>query len=789
MAGSFGGSVKLTCESEYRKALQQITSELRVMASQMQIVTATYGKNDTSVEGLTARNKVLNEQIEKQKEKVDTLKQALEKSKTEYGENSNKTLDWQTKLNKAEAELIKMNNEVEENEQAMKESGKATEENADSMEQFSDSTDDAGKSALSLGDIIKANLISEAIIGGIKALSNAVLGMGKSFVGALSDGVKYNSMIEDYAMSFQTMTGSADKANEMMDEIKKTAKETPFEIEGMADTVKQMMAYGIEADKSIEITKLLGDVSQGNMEKMNSLGYAMGQISSAGKLNGQDLRQLINAGFNPLEEISQRTGESMESLKDKMSKGEITYQMVEDSLKAITGEGGRFENAMINASRTFSGQVDMMEEGWTNFKGILSSGVTDILAKTVMPAVNSVLDSGTTLLEAVLGGDQAQIDEAKTQLVDNITTLVQNVSDQLPSLLQTFGTIIENVLPVLEQALPQVLQIALQIVPNIINGILTALPSLIPVVLNIVTTLVDVILQNLPMILQAGIDILLELIKGIAETLPTLIPTIVDAVILIAETIIDNIDLIIDAGIDIIFGLIDGIINALPRLIEKIPVIIDKLVNAITNNLPKIIQAGITLIIKLAEGLIKAIPQLVAQIPQIISSIVKGLLSGLGQLAEVGLNLVKGLWNGISNATGWILDKIKGFGESVLNGIKSFFGIHSPSTLFRDEIGKNLAYGVGLGFEDGMDKVVEEMQDALPTEFETNANMSINNKSILDGMHNSDLSFMRILGDFLSKFEKIYTAPNIVINTNDLNQEKLDLIFRDIDRRFGLSYN
>lgn len=789
MADSFGGSVKLKGESEYRKALQQITSELRVMASQMQIVTATYGKNDTSVEGLTARNKVLNEQIEKQKEKVDTLKQALEKSKTEYGENSNKTLDWQTKLNKAEAELIKMNNEVEENEQAMKDSGKATEENADSMEQFSDSTDDAEKSALSLGDIIKANLISEAIIGGIKALSNAVLGMGKSFVGALSDGVKYNSMIEDYAMSFQTMTGSADKANEMMDEIKKTAKETPFEIEGMADTVKQMMAYGIEADKSIEITKLLGDVSQGNMEKMNSLGYAMGQISSAGKLNGQDLRQLINAGFNPLEEISQRTGESIDSLQDKMSKGEITYQMVEDSLKAITGEGGRFENAMINASRTFSGQVDMMEEGWTNFKGILSSGVTDLLAKTVMPAVNNVLDSGTTLLEAVLGGDQAQIDEAKTQLVDNITTLVQNVSDQLPSLLQTFGTIIENVLPVLEQALPQVLQIALQIVPNIINGILTALPSLIPVVLNIVTSLVDVILQNLPMILQAGIDILLELIKGIAETLPTLIPTIVDAVILIVETIIDNIDLIIDAGIDIIFGLIDGIINALPRLIEKIPVIIDKLINAITNNLPKIIQAGITLIIKLAEGLIKAIPQLVAQIPQIISSIVNGLLSGLGQLAEVGLNLVKGLWNGISNATGWILDKIKGFGESVLNGIKSFFGIHSPSTLFRDEIGKNLAYGVGLGFEDGMDKVVEEMQDALPTDFETNANMSINNKSILDGMQNNDLSFVRILGDFLSKFEKIYTAPNIVINTNDLNQEKLDLIFRDIDRRFGLSYN
>lgn len=789
MAGSFGGSVKLTGESEYRRALQQITSELKVMSSQMQIVTATYGKNDTSVEGLTARNKVLNEQIETQKQKVDTLKQALESSQAQYGENSNKTLDWQTKLNKAEAELINMNKEVEQNEKTMKESGNATNENSKNMDKFSDSTDNAGKHALSLGDIIKANLVSEAIIGGIKSLSNAVVGMGKSFVGAVADGVNYNSMIEDYTMSFQTMTGSADEAQQMMNEIKQTAKETPFEIEGMADTVKQMMSYGIEGQKSIELTKLLGDVSQGNMEKMNSLGYAMGQISSAGKLNGQDLRQLIDAGFNPLEEISSRTGESMQSLQDKMSKGEITYQMVEDSLRAITGEGGRFENAIINASKTFSGQTDMMKEGWSNLTGILASGITNVLSQNIMPAINSVLDSGTNLLQAVLGGDETQIEEARTKLVEDITSLVQSATEQLPTILGTFGTIIQNILPVLQQALPQILQLALQIIPNIVNGILTTLPSLMPVVLNIITTLVNIIIQNLPMILQAGIDILLQLIQGITQTLPTLIPTIVNAVILIVQTLIDNIGLIIDAGINIILALIDGIINALPQLISNIPVIIDKLIVAITNNLPKIIQAGITLVIKLAEGLIKAIPQLVSQIPQIISAIVNGLLNGLGQLADVGLNLVKGLWNGISNATGWILDKIKGFGQSVLNGIKSFFGIHSPSTLFRDEIGKNLAFGVGLGFEDGMDQVVKEMQDALPTDFDTNANMSINNKQVLESIPNNNISFANMFNEFLSRFEKIYTVPNITINTNDLNQEKLDLIFRDIDRRFGLSYN
>ena len=109
--------------------------------------------------------------------------------------------------------------------------------------------------------------------------------------------------------------------------------------------------------------------------------------------------------------------------------------------------------------------------------------------------------------------------------------------------------------------------------------------------------------------------------------------------------------------------------------------------------------------------------------------------------------------------------------------------------MFRDEIGKNLAFGVGLGFEDGMDEIVKEMQDALPTDFDTNANMSINNKQVLESIPNNNISFANMFNEFLSRFEKIYTVPNITINTNDLNQEKLDLIFRDIDRRFGLSYN
>ena len=169
---------------------------------------------------------------------------------------------------------------------------------------------------------------------------------------------------------------------------------------------------------------------------------------------------------------------------------------------------------------------------------------------------------------------------------------------------------------------------------------------------------------------------------------------------------------------------------------------------AISNNLPKLIEAGITLTIKLAEGLIKAIPQLISKIPQIINSLVNGIknyyskifqiggellnkvkdgiVSGISKMGEVGRNLVQGLWNGINNAKQWVLDKIKGFGKSILDGIKSIFGIHSPSTVFRDEVGKNLALGLGEGFTEEMKNVASDMQGAIPSSFDTQINGSYN---------------------------------------------------------------
>lgn len=248
-----------------------------------------------------------------------------------------------------------------------------------------------------------------------------------------------------------------------------------------------------------------------------------------------------------------------------------------------------------------------------------------------------------------------------------------------------------------------------EIITNFVNGIVTALPQLIEQGSQLLQTIINVINANLPAIVQAGISIISTLVIGLAQQLPTLIPMALDTILILTEALLDNIDLLIDAGIALIVGLAEGLINAIPKLIEKAPVLIEKLLTAIAKNLPKILEMGIKLLVELAMGLIKAIPQLVSKIPQIITAIIKALGEGLKGMADVGKNLVQGLWNGISNMIGWIKEKIQGFGESVLNGLKSFFGIHSPSTVMRDIVGKNIALGIGVGFSNEIANVEKSM--------------------------------------------------------------------------------
>lgn len=275
---------------------------------------------------------------------------------------------------------------------------------------------------------------------------------------------------------------------------------------------------------------------------------------------------------------------------------------------------------------------------------------------------------------------------------------IQSVIDSVLSFteitMNSVSEIVPRMVESLSLALPQIVEAGTGILTSLLQGMTENQETIITSILQVITTLTNTVLENLPLILEVGIQILTSLIAGIAQNLPTLIPTIVDCVILMVETLIDNLDLLVDAGIQLLLAVIDGIIEALPRLIEKAPVIIQKLINALIENFPKIVKTGGEMLGKLVMGIIGSIAKLVEVAPKLISTIVNGLKNGWEQIKNVGKYLVEGLWNGISGMAAWVGQKVSEFASNIVGNIKSALGIHSPSTVFRDEVRK--IYGNGI---------------------------------------------------------------------------------------------
>lgn len=250
-----------------------------------------------------------------------------------------------------------------------------------------------------------------------------------------------------------------------------------------------------------------------------------------------------------------------------------------------------------------------------------------------------------------------------------------------------------------------------ELITNFCNGIVSALPNLTAQGGQILNNLILAITANLPAIIQGGIAIISSLISGIAQQLPTLIPTAVEMILTLASSLLSNIDQIIDAGIDLLVGLAQGLVNALPKLINKAPTIIGQLASAIIRNLPKILQAGIKILGMLATGLIQAVPQLISKIPSIISQI-KNAFTSI-DWGTVGSNIIKGIASGLKSAGGAIVEAAKNAAKSALNAAKDFLDIHSPSRVFRDQVGKMMALGMGIGFDKNVP--IKSMNASLKT--------------------------------------------------------------------------
>lgn len=276
-----------------------------------------------------------------------------------------------------------------------------------------------------------------------------------------------------------------------------------------------------------------------------------------------------------------------------------------------------------------------------------------------------------------------------------------------------FGTQIDQILTLVQTKGPE-------IITNFGTGITAALPGLMSQSATLILGLINAITANLPALITVGASIIATLVSSLAEQLPQLIPAAFNMVLTLVESLIDNLPQIIMSGLKLMEGLAQGIANAIPRVAAKAPVIIGKLASTIITNLPQILQTGVKIITQLAVGLVQGIPSLLGKIPSMISQIKSAFTSV--NWGSVGLNIIEGIASGIAGAVGHLISAATSAASSALDAIKSKLGIHSPSRVFRDQVGKMMALGMGIGFEKnlpvgsmsaGVQKAVQSLQRSV----------------------------------------------------------------------------
>lgn len=218
------------------------------------------------------------------------------------------------------------------------------------------------------------------VIGGVAALKR--LG---------SEIIRVRGEFQSMQTAIETMVGK-DIAGKLIPQIKELAKISPLTMSDMVGAEKMMLGFNIQAEDTIKYLKALSDISMGESSKFNSLTLAFSQMSAAGKLMGQDLNQMINAGFNPLQTIAEKTGKSIATLKNEMSKGAISAEMVQQAFLDATSAGGKFYNMSENASKTINGQLSMMHDALDNAFNEIGKASEGVIMKGIQTTTSLILN-------------------------------------------------------------------------------------------------------------------------------------------------------------------------------------------------------------------------------------------------------------------------------------------------------------------------------------------------------------------------------------------------------------
>lgn len=785
-----GAVIKLGGSQEFRNALSSITQQLRETGSELRAVSADFAASDKSEQAVMnttnryssvlssqkslynslqsqyermsavyAKNedeiKKLNAKKDEEYEKLEKIGKELGTSSKEYKDQVNVVADLEKEIDKAnktqsqnEKEMSRVRTQMNNTEASISKTSLEMKNLGEETEDTGEKAKKASKDGFTVFKGVLSDLYSKAIsaaIDAVKNLGSAIVDLGKQ---AVSSAANYEQIIGGVETLFGDSASTVEQyANNAYKTAGLSANQYMETVTGFSASLLQSL--GGDTQKAADI----GDMAVSDMaDNANKFGTSMDSIQNA-------YQGFAKQNYTMLDNLKLGYGGTKSEMERLLVDAEkisgIHYDIsslsdVYNAIHVVQQEMGVTGTTAQEAAKTISGSANATKSAWQNVLTAIGTGAD------LTPLINNLVDS--------LGNLVNNLSPVVKNVVKGLGTLAAGLlTTVVPNLIQTIPPLIAESVPLLTAALQ-----------NALDAVLTVLPSVIDALSGLIPQIVGMLISMLPKLIEVGMKMLVSLVDGITRALPQLISMLPKIIIDLVNTLLKGGPQLAKAGLDLILALAVGIVDAIPQLVDMLPQIIEAFVNGIITNLINVIETGIKIIFALINGLIKAIPSLVMAMPKIIIAIIDALIKALpqiivsgvqivgaliqglfsmygslwqtawdlgmkilqalwefpGKVLEVGGNIVRGLWEGMASSFDWIKNKIAQWVGDVFNFIKQLFGIASPSKLFRDEIGANLALGIGEGFSDEMKNVEQEMKNALPNSFDVDTNLNNKNNSL-----------------------------------------------------------
>ena len=403
----------------------------------------------------------------------------------------------------------------------------------------------------------------------------------------VKSGVDYNATMESYLTNFKVMLGSEEAAATKLSEIRKMAASTPFSLDDLTSGTQTLLQFGIAADDTTGVLQRLGDISLGNAEKLQTLTRAYGKMSSAQKVTLENVNMMIDAGFNPLNQICDATGESMSDLYKRISDGKVSFSELEAAVEAATSQGGQFYNGMLEASQTFNGRLSTLTDNTKALLGALSDSFYSSLSDLLPVANDVVLELTDAFTE---GGVPAMLDTA-AELLDNFADgLIQKIPDAVSAV----SDLLTELLNYLADHQDDIFDSGVQLLENLIIGITDSLPNLITSAANLIARFAAALISHLPDILKCGAAMLTTLVDGIIRSIENLAEAALACIAKLVGVWDGNMDEFGHIGENIVQGIINGIAGMWGKLTSWVSALIANLVGTASNAAVSGIAEGTT---------------------------------------------------------------------------------------------------------------------------------------------------------------------------------------------------